>query len=144
MRISDWSSDVCSSDLPGRVALDPDYECRASEIDAASVLLPVTVTRRVGAFAAADFRGGCRFRDRLFGLPGSGGLGRFAYHSGVSQLLLSTSRSRFGQVAGPAHRIGQLPGKANIRRARTPPRPHAQPAWETACGGTRCARPARS
>src|SRR3546814_12307843 len=51
---------------PGRVALDPDYECRASEIDAASVLLPVTVTRRVGAFAAADFRGGCRFRGRLF------------------------------------------------------------------------------
>src|SRR3546814_18422222 len=41
---------------PGRVALDPDYECRASGIDAASVLLPVTVTRRIGAFAAADFR----------------------------------------------------------------------------------------
>src|SRR3546814_18805407 len=120
MRISDWSSDVCSSDLPGRVALDPDYECRASEIDAASVLLPVTVTRRVGAFAAADFRGGCRFRDRLFGLPGSGCLGRFAYHSGVSQLLQSNSRSRFGQVAGKTTRITPPPGKAHVLPPRQP------------------------
>src|SRR3546814_9923237 len=77
---------------PCLAALDPGYECRASEIDAASVFLPVTIARRVGAVTAADLRGGCRFRDRLFGLPGSGCLGRFAYHSGVSQLLQSNSR----------------------------------------------------
>src|SRR3546814_4088790 len=97
---------------PGLAALDPGYECRASEIDAASVFLPVTIARRVGAVTAADLRGGCRFRDRLFGLPGSGCLGRFAYHSGVSQLLQSHSRSRFGQVAGQDHRIGPRPGRS--------------------------------
>src|SRR3546814_7608934 len=85
---------------PGLAALDPGYECRASEIDAASVFLPVTIARRDGPDTAADLRGGCRFLHRLLGLPGSGCLGRFADRSGVSPLLQPNSRSRLGHVAG--------------------------------------------
>src|SRR3546814_8753126 len=44
MRISDWSSDVCSSDLPTRAALLPRYACTPTQPAAAAAPAPVPAT----------------------------------------------------------------------------------------------------
>src|SRR3546814_13640268 len=77
MRISDWSSDVCSSDLP---ALDRLQELLWSEafavvalsIDEARIEVPVSFVRRLGLKNLSvyhDFTGRLQEAFPLYGLP---------------------------------------------------------------------------
>src|SRR3546814_19129978 len=66
MRISDWSSDVCSSDLAEREAAEPERGARDREQD----------DRRSRAHPKVRFHQGCHCRDSfLEPLPFRGGVG---------------------------------------------------------------------
>src|SRR3546814_6680333 len=63
MRISDWSSDVCSSDLPGLIGKDVVYACKGKAIEYTEFLLPQALVKadgfvcRCAAIFAEDLRG---------------------------------------------------------------------------------------
>src|SRR3546814_20702651 len=98
MRISDWSSDVCSSDLLGRAFFGESMVSR--ETDASKVALAWLVARlKYGGFTLLD----CQFQtDHLASLgtieiPRDDYLARRSEESRVGKECVSTCRSRWSQ-----------------------------------------------
>src|SRR3546814_20738577 len=105
MRISDWSSDVCSSDLPEQ----REYEHRHP---GGADLELLGDGRRVAARPAlADLPGGAALGD---GVPGSGAaapLGGSSEERRVGKECVSTCRSRWS----PYHKKQQTHNRASDR-----------------------------
>src|SRR3546814_12628373 len=68
MRISDWSSDVCSSDLPG-VAICPIWQGRAGKASA-SLPEPFQASRQIGDEVGGVFYADVQTDEWPLGFPG--------------------------------------------------------------------------
>src|SRR3546814_16080835 len=103
MRISDWSSDVCSSDL--ELLLVVEVGVAVTEVDDARV------AAAVGAGAGAAELPGLD----LVGAPGGDGLPRLAQELGY--LGIVHARTGLGEVAGAVeqrHEIGSASGRERV------------------------------
>src|SRR3546814_18543665 len=102
MRISDWSSDVCSSDLP------------VGEVVAAFAAGPRVVGDLVGRQTRlGKMQGGCLIegggrlllrQHQLAAPPGAVERGALLYGELIERAVLGLQRSRLGQLVAPASR----------------------------------------
>src|SRR3546814_10604004 len=102
MRISDWSSDVCSSDLsglrpPGGCAIEPVRQRGAEQSNDPPVAIPTTASRRTATKAVP---GGCsralkRERCQTPFLPVARQLPRSEEHTSELQSLMRNSYAVF-------------------------------------------------
>src|SRR3546814_1694149 len=104
MRISDWSSDVCSSDLPTAIATTIDALRRAGPGRILAVLEPRSNTMRLGTHAR-ELAGSLSDADRCFvyarpdlkwdAASALAGVGRSEERTSEIQSLMSTSYAVF-------------------------------------------------
>src|SRR3546814_3223992 len=90
MRISDWSSDVCSSDLPGRVHADGDLGASCQRQPSDLSLAAPDVEHAASALEVQR-----RQRQDLLLVLGVGALGERPEERRVGKECVSTCRSRW-------------------------------------------------
>src|SRR3546814_18951329 len=95
MRISDWSSDVCSSDLPG-VAICPIRQGRAGKASA-SRPEPFQASRQIGDEVGGVFYADVQTDEWPLGFPGLCGTG-----------ILRIDRQREAFISAPAIATAEL------------------------------------
>src|SRR3546814_12771741 len=78
MRISDWSSDVCSSDLKAQ--------------NAARILARIVTSQPFHRCVAAAFTGGTRRKSMRLAPMGADGLGRHSYQQVLKSILTAYAR----------------------------------------------------
>src|SRR3546814_3782343 len=115
MRISDWSSDVCSSDLPG-VAICPIRQGRAGKASA-SLPEPFQASRQIGDGVGGVFYADVQTDEWPLGYPGLCGTVRSEEHTSelvtnahlVCRLLLEINKQQ------PERSQGITPTREELR-----------------------------
>src|SRR3546814_18411406 len=112
LRISDWSSDVCSSDLPGEQIVVPNLLCAIGEPRLAGLLDKAVQVRRIGL----------KIDDRVCGLlqaaRATAAVGQSLEHAPRNVAAVGCyaecreSAARFGSHAG--HQIGRASCRARV------------------------------